>query len=250
MTDDGTANAADGETNATTATTATMATTATPSPEVRPGMKRRVRECHTCPLNGRGDDYCWKTCLGPADVSEKGQVVRRLGQFEAPDEFINANRLDDPNQEKRNDDPASGISLFDDLNDGDDSWRDCDSDDDDTLPANFLPEKSSSRGVTGMLTDEVERALVPIIANLFALSDTQLCIFRHVFLGEDLRKTGQSLPVPMTKQAVSKHLKRICEHNEVLARVIRGMMREGHGGAHPTRKSETQLTLFGFKEAL
>ena len=241
---DGTANAADGETNATTATAAT----ATPSPEVRPGMKRRVRECHTCPLNGRGDDYCWKTCLGPADVSEKGQVVRRLGQFEAPDEFINANRLDDPNAlPSASRDPASGVSLWDDLDDGETADSGESGGDGDT-PEDFAA--SPNYGVTAELTDDVERALVPIIANLMSLSDTQLCIFRHVFHGEDLRKTGQSLPVPMTKQAVSKHLKRICEQNDVVARVIRGMMREGHGGAHPTRKSETQLTLFDFKEAL
>ena len=238
---DGTANAADGETNAT-------ATAATPSPEVRPGMKRRVRECHTCPLNGRGDDYCWKTCLGPADVSEKGQVVRRLGQFEAPDEFINANRLDDPNAlPSASHDPASGVSLWDDLDDGE-TANAAESDPDGDTPDDFAA--SSNYGVTAELSDDVERALVPIIANLMSLSDTQLCIFRHVFHGEDLRKTGQSLPVPMTKQAVSKHLKRICEQNDVVARVIRGMMREGHGGAHPTRKSETQLTLFDFKEAL
>jgi hypothetical protein len=238
---DGTANAADGETNATTAT-------ATPSPEVRPGMKRRVRECHTCPLNGKGDDYCWKTCLGPADVSEKGQVVRRLGQFEAPDEFINANRLDDPNAlPSASHDPASGVSLWDDLDDGE-TANAAESDPDGDTPDDFAA--SPNHGVTAELTDDVERALVPIIANLMSLSDTQLCIFRHVFHGEDLRKTGQSLPVPMTKQAVSKHLKRICEQNDVVARVIRGMMREGHGGAHPTRKSETQLTLFDFKEAL
>ena len=72
--------------------------------------KTEHRSCHTCPRNGQGDPYCWQVCLGPAEKSEKGQNIRRLGQFESPAEFIEANRWDDPNAvTERTDDPAAGL---------------------------------------------------------------------------------------------------------------------------------------------
>lgn len=223
-------------------------------PQTKPGMKRRVRECAKCPLNGHPTDYCWKVCLGPAEISEKGQSVRRLGAFESPDEFLSANILNDPSSRfTRNTDPARDIDLYDDFEGNGGVRADADVYDATQNAADsitdYLRDKDTKQTEVGKeqpreITDEVQVLLVPILANLMSLSDMQLCILRHIYNGDDLATTGKSLPRPMTKQAVSKHVKAICEANPVIAKVIRAMMRTGHGGAHATRHAVQQLELF------
>lgn len=216
--------------------------------------KSEHRSCHSCPRNGQGDDYCWKVCQGPAEKSEKGQNIRRLGQFESPAEFIEANRWDDPNAvTERNDDPAAGLdrdfTFPDDCEPNPEGGTDDgDTDTDTGIDPDSLSDEDRldqrqpvDRRVTDQLSDDVERALVEIIANLMSLPDTQLCIFRHVFHGEDLKTTGASLPVPISKQAVFKHLLDMTRKNPVVEKVIHGMMKQGHGGAKRTR---SQLDLF------
>lgn len=224
------------------------------TPQTRPGMKRRVRECSKCPLNGRPTNYCWQVCLGPAEISEKGQSIRRLGSFESPDEFLGANILDDiASRFDKDTDPARNIDLYDDfeINGGvrsDDDVYQKDPTEADSITTYLRRDDSPSVKIgqenTRNISDEVQVLLVPILANLMSLSDTQLCILRHIYNGDDLAKTGASLPRPMSKQAVSKHVKAICEGNAVIAKVIRAMMRTGHGGAHATRRAECQLELF------
>ena len=193
---------------------------------------RPKRECHKCRRNGTGDDYCWKHCLGPADDSNKGISKVSLGSLESESEYIfaNADSLALPKE------AFSGRSP--------DGIQDAEDDADDFF--GHAAERSAAqapRGVTEQLDDEVEHALVVILANLMSLSDTQLCIFRHIFHGEDLKDTGARLPVPITKQAVFKHLLKMVRENKVVAKVIHGMMRKGQGGA---KKQMSQLELFDF----
>ena len=186
---------------------------------------QKPRECHRCPRNGKGDPYCWERCIGPAEKSDKGISYVRLGGLKAEAEFIESERLedlnaycDDENEEVFSNDP--GINL----------------------DKTTSPECGSiDRRVTRDLSEEVENALVPVIANLMSLQDIQLCILRHVFKGEDLTVIGKSLPVPISRQAVFSHLLRMCRSNKVVEKVIHGMMKKGHGGASRTHK---QLDLF------
>ncbi len=164
-------------------------------------IRKDARECWKCSRNGKGDPYCWQKCLGPAEVSNKGLNVVSLDAMPSPSEFVE-NYVDH------------------------------------TYKAS---KKADVAAVTNELSISVERALVPIIANLMSLSDIELCIFRHLFHGEGLEEMGRSLPKQMTKQAVHKRLKTMCANNKVVEKVIRGMMRTGTGGAKPTT---TQLSLF------
>lgn len=50
------------------------------------------RECHKCPLNGKGDARCIK-CPGAPEVSYRGRSIVHLGALESPDEFLEANAL-------------------------------------------------------------------------------------------------------------------------------------------------------------
>lgn len=108
-------------------------------------------------------------------------------------------------------------------------------------------QPTTPQNVTATLTDEVERALVPIIASLMSLSDIQLCIFRHIFKGQNIRTTGETLPTPISKQAVFKHLKQMVKANPVVKNVIQGMMRRGQGGA---KRQVSQAELFEFNNTL
>ncbi len=53
---------------------------------------KNARECHKCPLNGKGDARCID-CPGAAEVSYKGKSIVHLGALESPDEFLEANAL-------------------------------------------------------------------------------------------------------------------------------------------------------------
>lgn len=203
------------------------------------------RECHKCPYNGNGGPdgtYCWMRCLGPSDKSNKGKSFVRLGAIEAQGEYLFTNAdnlitdkaktnegiedldLSSPTEETEKEDYDNGESV-----------------DPDSVSNEDDITASPSFGVTENLNYNVERALVLILANLMSLSDTQLCIFRHVFHGQDMKKIGATLPVPISKQAVFKHLLAMTKANPVVEKVIHQMMREGHGGA---KKQVKQLELF------
>lgn len=195
------------------------------------------RECHRCPYNGKGDSYCWEVCLGPSENSNKGRSFVHLGAIEAQGEYLFAN-ADDTVARKSVDSSVDDIELSEASEDGffdDDDGEGSNPD----RPENYSESRSNS--VTRSLNEDVERALVVILANLMSLSDTRLCILRHVFHGEDMKKIGASLPVPMSKQAVFKHLLAMTRENRVVEKVVHQMMRDGHGGA---RQTVTQLDLF------
>ena len=202
---------------------------------------RTTGECHKCPRHGKGDPYCWQVCTGPAEHSDKGRSYVRLGSVEAEGEFIAANVED------------GGFGSGADWREQEDVF--IDAVDRGTLDPDSLTEESlltvdtaaKGSGLTAELSDDVERALVPILANLFgdrSMSDIRLCIFRHVFRGEDLETIGRTLPTPISKQAVFKHLRRMVRDNPVIGKVILQMKRDGHGGAR--RRTGSQMTLFGW----
>lgn len=157
----------------------------------RPSAKR---ECHNCPLNGKQDDYCWKKCLGPAENSGKGISTVTLGGMDAPDEFIQNNA----DRDFKSADTFLGLS----------------------------PSPSSSRPtpVTASLDYEVERSLVQVLATVMSLSDIQLCLFRHIYNGENLALAGRNCIRPMSRQAASKHIKAIRRANPVIAKVIKQLV--------------------------
>lgn len=183
--------------------------TALPSP---------TRECHTCPLNGKGSDYCWKKCLGPSENSNKGISKVSLGGMEAPDEFIHRNAAADyRSQEAR------------------------------------TVRRSS---VTAKLDYEVERALVKVLATFMSLPDIQLCLFRHIYNGENLALAGRNCIRPMSRQAASKHVKAMRRSDPIIAKVMRQLVRlpddDRQGDNHSEvedsdvqTRDAVQLDLFG-----
>ena len=199
----------------------------------------RPKECHKCPRNGKNDPYCWQKCIGPAEKSDKGRTFVRTGSLEDVDEFINDHMNEDY-------DVATSTAMSE-----DDFIRGVESDDEidpDSISEEELLSPSdnsnSSNTVTAELSEDVERALVLILANLFGgkeMTDTRLCIFRHIYKGEDFETIGRTLPVPMSKQAVFKHLRKIVEANPLIGKVIMEMKRKGHSGA---RRKQMQLDLF------
>lgn len=209
----------------------------------------RPRECHRCPRNGKGDPYCWQRCMGPAEKSDKGRSFVRTGGLDAEAEFIEGNM----DGEYGDGIAASRITTEEDfIAAAEDGAIDPDTlTEEQLLTAYGSPTDASGpgSGVTAELSDDVERALVPILANLFGdrcMTDVRLCIFRHIFRGDDLETTGRSLPVPISKQAVFKHLRCMVDANPVIAKVILQMKKSGHGGAH--RRQATQPSLFDFSE--
>lgn len=212
------------------------------------------RECHKCPYNGKGSDYCWKECIGPADVSDKGITKVRTGTLESPDEFIDMARLDAPETAAEISAEESvwlPIDELEDANFGRNDARDPDADDGQTENRRFRKppdEDDSSHGVTSSLAYSVERALVVILANVFGsdfVDDIDLCIVRHAFRGEDLATIGKNLPIPMSKQAVEKRTNELRAKNPVLWKVVDEMKRKGVGGARRTmEQSEFDLPLW------
>lgn len=237
-----------------------MAATGTRGRKTR---RRAVGECHRCPRHGKGDPYCWQVCLGPAEHSDKGRSYVRLGALEAEAEFLADNMADGGygtgSSWEEQEEAFYGSMDADAADPYGDGGVPIDPD---SIPEEQILTPSRTRqtggdvdtskpgsGVSRDLSDDVERALVPILANLFgddSMSDIRLCIFRHVFKGEDLGTIGRTLPKPMSKQAVFKHLRHMVRENPVIGKVIMGMKREGHGGAHKRRSS--QMSLFEFEE--
>ena len=184
------------------------------------------RECHKCPLNGKGDDYCWKVCLGPADGSGESRQMSRQGvskvsisNMPTEGEYLNAHAV-----------AGYGSHEFA-------------APEETTLPAQEAAavgwgahdrrDESSGLGasVSG-LNFEVERGLVKVLATVFALTDVELCILRHVYNGESMTQAGRSLHKKLSKQAVSKHLYHMRDSDPVLGKVIRSLVRlDGTGGA-------------------
>lgn len=198
------------------------------------------RECHRCPYNGKGDPYCWQVCLGPSDKSNKGHSFVRLGAIEAQGEYLYSNADELLTEKAKTNDEVDEMDFSADESDAEaDSAQETSADGNQERPEDF--SGSYEHSVTESLDEKVERALVIILANMMSLSDTQLCIFRHVFHGEDLKKVGSTLPVPITKQAVFKHLLAMTRSNPVVEKVIHQMMRSGHGGA---KRQTSQLDLF------
>lgn len=208
----------------------------------RPDARKRTarpRECHRCPRNGKGDPYCWQVCLGPAEKSDKGRSFVRTGGLDAEAEFIEGNM-----------DGEYGADIADSRVTTEEDFIAAAEEgvlDPDTLTEEqLLTATEAASGVTSELSDAVERALVPILANLFgdrSMSDVRLCIFRHIFRGDDLETTGRSLPVPISKQAVFKHLRGMVNGNPIVAKVVMQMKRQGHGGAR--KRVGSQMDLFG-----
>lgn len=154
------------------------------------------RECHKCPLNGKGDDYCWKTCLGPAEDSRKGKSLVSLSAMPAQDEYINR-EADELTGYRKSEPPAVYAT----------------------------PPSAEPQGVVDAMSYETERSLVRVLATIMSLSDVQLCIFRHIYLGEHMEAVGESLPVPISKQAVSKHVQSLRAKHPALDHMLSQMLR-------------------------
>lgn len=169
---------------------------------------RPIRECHRCPRNGKGDDYCWKVCKGAADNSRKGIKKINLGGMEADGEYLHERMLSDKVAESDERDVAA--TFFD---EPDHAYN------------------NSSQSVTATLSPETERSMVVVISQLFALPDTQLCILKHLLFGEDYGTIGRSLPKPMSKEAVQKNLVAMKDKCRFIASIMRGMQIKGTGGA-------------------
>lgn len=176
-------------------------------PQSRQAAKGREfhKDCHSCPRNGKGDPFCWQVCQGPADDSNKGRSNVRLGGIESEGEFVRDN-LDDA------------------------SRRDADSRDGDFV---FFDEEADnpSAAVTATLTEDTERNMVIVISSLFALPDIQLCILKHLLFGEDYATIGRTLPKPISKEAVQKHLVQMKGKCKFFASIMRQMQLKGVGGA-------------------
>lgn len=203
----------------------------------------RPKECHKCPRNGKGDPYCWEVCIGPAEKSDKGRSFVRTGSLAAESEFISCNI--DSEYESAIDSRRTTEEDFIAAAESGEIDPDEISEEELLSPNGGAGER---QGVTEQLSDEVERALVPIIANLFGndrMSDMKLCIFRHIFRGEDFETISKSLPVRISKQAVFKHVRSLVDMNPVIGKVILQMKRNGHGGA---RRRTAQPSLFDFAE--
>lgn len=178
------------------------------------------RECHKCPLNGKGDDYCWKTCLGPADgsgdkkqMSNKGISKVTLGAMPAEDEYLYNNAVGD-----------FGSSKF-------------------SYPTETSRNSGSDQRLSAAKLDyDVERGLVKVLATFMSLSDVQLCIFRHIYNGENIASVGRTLYKPISKQAVSKHLYAMCDSDPIIRKVLKSLVRlDGTGGTRKTRDSDRRL---------
>ena len=172
------------------------------------------RECHKCPLNGKGDDYCWKTCLGPADgsgdkkqMSNKGISKVTLGAMPAEDEYLYNNAVGD-----------YGSSKF-------------------RYPTERVRLRGDNQRLSAAKLDyDVERGLVKVLATFMSLSDVQLCIFRHIYNGENIASVGRTLYKPISKQAVSKHLYAMCDTDPIIRKVLKSLVRlDGTGGTRKTR---------------
>lgn len=189
-----------------------IATTTAEKPEASSRTPSPKRECHKCPLNGKGDDYCWKKCLGPADDSRKGQRKVLLGAMPTQDEYI-----------EREADELSGVPKS-------------------IAPAVYAdPSPSAEQGVVKDIPYASERYLVQVLASMMSLSDIQLCIFRHIYLGEKMECVGDTLPVRITKQAVSKHIQALRAKHPVFDRMLSQMIRgSSRKPAQTTRPSQTE----------
>jgi len=177
------------------------------------------RECHKCPLNGKGNDYCWKTCLGPAENSNKGVSKVTLGAMPAEDEYLENNALGE-----------RGSSKF-------------------QYPeARHDIERDEG---TANLDFDVERGLVKVLATFMSLSDVQLCIFRHIYNGENIASVGRTLYKPISKQAVSKHLYSMCDSDPIISKVLKSLVRlDGTGGTRRSRNGERRFARQVPKKAL
>lgn len=175
------------------------------------------KDCHKCPRNGTGDPFCWKTCRGPAEYSNKGQSFVTLGAFALEEEgdFIHAKI--DADKRKDMDNHDIGFVFFDE-------------------EADSAPET-----VTATLTEDTERNMTVVIASLFALPDIQLCILKHLLFGEDYATIGRTLPKPMSKEAVHKHIQRMKGSCHFFASIMKQMQIKGTGGA--TRRKPYNLEL-------
>lgn len=202
------------------------------------GAAARPRECHKCPRNGKGDEYCWRVCMGPAERSDKGISYVRMGSLDAEGEFL-AGRMDAEWAANA----GSRVTTEEDFLAAAERGE-CDPDvvpEEDLLCAG---DGGGSDGVTAELSDDVERALARILATLFGdgtMSDVRICILRHLYRGEDLGTIGRTLPHPMSKQGVFKHVRAMVAANPTLARVIMALKREGHGGARRRRAVQPDL---------
>lgn len=110
--------------------------------------------------------------------------------------------------------------------------------------------------VTAKLDYEVERALVKVLATFMSLPDIQLCLFRHIYNGENLALAGRNCIRPMSRQAASKHVKAMRRADPIIAKVMRQLVRlpddewqsgnadsEKDSGVHAS--DAMQLDLFG-----
>ena len=169
---------------------------------------RPIRECHKCPRYGKGDNYCWEKCKGPADNSHKGINFVMTDGMTASGEYIDDNLNDNDAVEKI--DKDTSFVYFD-----EESGE----------------TENANDKVTKDLSAPTEQALSIILANLFSLSDNQLCIFKHFLFGEDYAQIGRSIPNPLTKEAVHANLVRMAKSHPFVAKVMHGMKIKGIGKA-------------------
>lgn len=165
-----------------------------------------TRECHKCPYNGKGNDYCWQKCKGPAEGSRKGKSLVNLGGIDGEGEYIHQN-LDEETADAQ-DEKSTQFIYFDE-------------------PANT----ESAHSITKELKADTERSLAVVLANLFALTDTQLCILRHLLFGEDYATIGRTIPKPISKEAVHKCIMAMAKKHQFVENVMRQMQIKGIGGA-------------------
>lgn len=181
----------------------------------RPTSKR---ECHKCPLNGKGDSYCFEKCLGPADDSRKGRSMVSLGGMPAEDEYIYAKA------DKLCGVPSATIPTFmDDID----------------APRETAPSALQPQGVVDKMPYDTERYLVRVLATVMSLPDIQLCIFRHAYLGERFESIGNTLPVRMTKQAVSKHIKTMRLKHPIFDRLLAQLVKSPANANASARRKAT-----------
>lgn len=163
--------------------------------------RQYIRECHKCPRNGKGDPYCYEKCLGPAEISNKGINKVSLGGMRDEESFIYSNLPESYKAsiaEQDNPDLSNFVGRY----------------------TRNSANMASSQPITKSLSESTENALRIVLADIFALDDIQLCILRHLFLGENYAEIGKTLPYPISKQAVCKRIHIIARKFPVFRKLL------------------------------
>ncbi len=175
------------------------------------------RSCHKCKYSGKAHPVCC-TCQGPAEESNCGISYVHLEDLPMPGEFVYNEGIG--NGGKTNRARAAEDAFFrGGLETGSDAV------DYDAQPMTKTVAENHNR----QFRVSVEGALRRILANLMAIEDTDLLIFKCVYHGMDMVQTAKALG--LTKQVVWARLLKMCRRNKVVTATISGMRRAGAGGA-------------------